>query len=96
MNFKSYVKLGLMKAEVEDAFSRINEECVEAQNQDLRDAFSSLLGNDLTKRDDACTRAEMAVEICRLKKMEAARRIGEKYGMNSETAERIARKAFAK
>lgn len=87
----NYVTLGKMAAEFKEVCARIDQAAAEAEGTLLRDAFAALLAGDVTDRDRKLDRitGENSVRIaCDDAKFEAWFRIGEKYGIPRETAER--------
>ena len=86
MSIVDYVLLGRMKAEFKDACKRIDQVADTAETTALQSAWQNLTEGNLTGRDHFCSRVEDAQKSRYDAKLEAWLRIGEKYGLDRETA----------
>ena len=84
-----FIKLGMMVAEFRDACSAIDRRAAEVGKDRLSSAFQALLTGDTVGRDRHCDMATKVDETARRAKTEAWLRVGEKYGLDRETAERL-------
>lgn len=73
-----------MKAEFLGAVAEIRARADEAQMDSLRAAFAAISEGDTAGRDLSCEKAANISQITRDAIIEAARRIGRKYGLSED------------
>ena len=84
-----YIKLGMMKAEFEEACRAIDARAAQASKSTMSSAFASLLAGDIVERDRLCDSLLDIDDVKKRAKIEVWLQIGERHGIPRKEAERM-------